>query len=104
MDPTAIKENIVKKSKKKVDVIAPQPKKDDNKEDKKEKKPEKDKNQPSDNNKQEKKPKEVLSGFLLPFSILIFGNQIAAFACWFWIEVHSNQHPCKKFITSLLFK
>nr|KJB56220.1 hypothetical protein B456_009G110700 [Gossypium raimondii] len=59
VDPTAIKENIVKKSKKKVDVIAPQPKKDDNKEDKKEKKPEKDKNQPSDNSKQEKKPKEA---------------------------------------------
>ncbi|MBA0745277.1 hypothetical protein Gogos_007855 [Gossypium gossypioides] len=59
VDPTAIKENIVKKSKKKVDVIAPQPKKDDNKEDKKEKKPEKDKSQPSDNSKQEKKPKEA---------------------------------------------
>ncbi|GMI81884.1 HEAVY METAL ASSOCIATED PROTEIN 53, EAVY METAL-ASSOCIATED ISOPRENYLATED PLANT PROTEIN3 [Hibiscus trionum] len=55
VDPTAIKDNIAKKSKKKVDVVSPQPKKDDNKEDKK---PGKDKNQGSDD-KQEKKPKEA---------------------------------------------
>ncbi|KAK8584588.1 hypothetical protein V6N13_138546 [Hibiscus sabdariffa] len=56
VDPTAIKDNIAKKSKKKVDVVSPQPKKDDNKE---EKKPDKDKNQGS-GDKQEKKPKEAL--------------------------------------------
>ncbi|XP_039052239.1 heavy metal-associated isoprenylated plant protein 3-like isoform X2 [Hibiscus syriacus] len=55
VDPTALKENIAKKSKKKIDVVAPQPKKDDNKE---EKKPDKDKNQGSDQ-KQDKKPKEA---------------------------------------------
>ncbi|XP_022753877.1 heavy metal-associated isoprenylated plant protein 3-like [Durio zibethinus] len=58
MDPTAIKDKLLKKTKKKVDVISPQPKKDDNKEEKKEKKPDKDKNPDSDN-KQEKKPKEA---------------------------------------------
>ncbi|XVF20296.1 hypothetical protein REPUB_Repub11eG0185800 [Reevesia pubescens] len=56
VDPTAIKEKLVKKTKKKVDLVSPQPKKDDAKE---EKKPDKDKNQDSENNKQEKKPKEV---------------------------------------------
>ncbi|KAE8655279.1 AMP-dependent synthetase and ligase family protein isoform 1 [Hibiscus syriacus] len=56
VDPTAIKDNIAKKFKKKVDVVVPQPKKDDNKE---EKKPDRDKNQASDH-KQEKKPNEAL--------------------------------------------
>ncbi|KAL4336144.1 hypothetical protein GQ457_07G033800 [Hibiscus cannabinus] len=55
VDPTTVKDNIAKKSKKKVEVVTPQPKKDDNKE---EKKPDKDKNQGSDN-KQDKKPKEA---------------------------------------------
>ncbi|KAE8711178.1 AMP-dependent synthetase and ligase family protein isoform 1 [Hibiscus syriacus] len=58
VDPTAIKDNIAKKSKKKVDFVAPQPKKDDNIEEKKEKKSDKDKNQGS-GNKQDKKPKEA---------------------------------------------
>ncbi|XWS74344.1 hypothetical protein CRYUN_Cryun02cG0206700 [Craigia yunnanensis] len=55
VDPTAIKEKLLKKTKKKVDLISPQPKKDDNKE---EKKPDKEKNQNSDN-KPEKKSKEA---------------------------------------------
>ncbi|XP_038992709.1 heavy metal-associated isoprenylated plant protein 3-like [Hibiscus syriacus] len=55
MDPTAMKEKLVKKTKKKVDLVSPQPKKDDNKE---EKKPDKEKKQDSDN-KSEKKPKEA---------------------------------------------
>ncbi|PPR93853.1 hypothetical protein GOBAR_AA26824 [Gossypium barbadense] len=59
VDPAAIKEKLVKKTRKNVDLVSPQPKKDDNKEEKKEKKPEK--NQVSDENnnkKPEKKPKE----------------------------------------------
>ncbi|XP_039033163.1 heavy metal-associated isoprenylated plant protein 3-like [Hibiscus syriacus] len=59
VDPTAIKEKLVKKTKKKVDLISPQPKKDENKE---EKKAEKEKNQDSGNDngkKPEKKPKEA---------------------------------------------
>ncbi|KAE8713454.1 AMP-dependent synthetase and ligase family protein isoform 1 [Hibiscus syriacus] len=62
VDPTSIKEKLVKKTKKKVDLISPQPKKDDNKEEKKEKKADKEKNQDSgnDNGKNpEKKPKEA---------------------------------------------
>ncbi|EOY34467.1 hypothetical protein QUC31_018424 [Theobroma cacao] len=58
VDPAAIKEKLEKKTKKKVDLISPQPKKDDNKEEKKEKKADKEKN-PDSNNKQEKKPKEA---------------------------------------------
>ncbi|MBA0851790.1 hypothetical protein Goshw_026228 [Gossypium schwendimanii] len=60
VDPAAIKEKLVKKTRKNVDLVSPQPKKDDNKEEKKEKKPEK--NQASDDNnnkKPEKKPKEA---------------------------------------------
>ncbi|XWS29016.1 hypothetical protein CRYUN_Cryun25bG0120500 [Craigia yunnanensis] len=55
VDPTVIKEKLLKKTKKKVDLISPQPKKDDNKE---EKKPDKEKNPDSDN-KPVKKPKET---------------------------------------------
>ncbi|XP_039014847.1 heavy metal-associated isoprenylated plant protein 3-like [Hibiscus syriacus] len=58
MDPTAMKEKLVKKTKKKVDLVSPQPKKDDNKEEKKEKKSDKEKKQDSDN-KSEKKPKDA---------------------------------------------
>ncbi|KAE8692901.1 AMP-dependent synthetase and ligase family protein isoform 1 [Hibiscus syriacus] len=61
VDPAAIKEKLVKKTKKNVDLISPQPKKDDNKEEK-EKKAEKEKNQDSGNDngkKSEKKPKEA---------------------------------------------
>lgn len=60
VDPAAVKEKLVKRTRKNVDLVSPQPKKDDNKEGKKEKKPEK--NQASDDNdnkKPEKKPKEV---------------------------------------------
>ncbi|TYI16150.1 hypothetical protein ES332_A08G234700v1 [Gossypium tomentosum] len=57
-DPTAIKEKLDKKTKKKVELISSQPKKDDNKEEKKEKKPDQQKNQDSDN-KSDKKPKEA---------------------------------------------
>ncbi|XVF05738.1 hypothetical protein REPUB_Repub05bG0198000 [Reevesia pubescens] len=57
VDPTAIKEKLVKKTKKKVELISPQPKKDDTT-NKEEKKPEKEKNKDSDN-KQDKKPKEA---------------------------------------------
>ena len=64
VDPTAIKEKLLKKTKKKVDLVSPQPKKDDNKEEKKEKKPDKEKNTDSDN-KPEKKPKEVKFPFLI---------------------------------------
>ncbi|XWS53330.1 hypothetical protein CRYUN_Cryun11dG0147600 [Craigia yunnanensis] len=55
VDPTAIKEKLLKKIKKKVDLVSPQPKKNDNKE---EKKPDKEKSPDSDN-KPEKKPKEA---------------------------------------------
>ncbi|OMP02474.1 hypothetical protein COLO4_11057 [Corchorus olitorius] len=58
VDPKVIKEKLENKTKKKVDLVSPQPKKDDNKEEKKEKKPDKEKNPDSDN-KQEKKPKEA---------------------------------------------
>ncbi|XVE59041.1 hypothetical protein DITRI_Ditri05aG0013000 [Diplodiscus trichospermus] len=58
VDPKAIAEKLQKKTKKKVELISPQPKKDDNKEEKKEKKPDKEKTQDSDN-KPEKKPKEA---------------------------------------------
>ncbi|XWS71861.1 hypothetical protein CRYUN_Cryun03dG0174200 [Craigia yunnanensis] len=58
VDPTAIEEKLLKKTKKKVGLVSPQPKKDDNKEEKKEKKPDKEKNQDSDN-KPEKKTKEA---------------------------------------------
>ncbi|XP_022755594.1 heavy metal-associated isoprenylated plant protein 3-like isoform X2 [Durio zibethinus] len=58
VEPTAIKEKLVKKTKKKVDLISPQPKKDDNKKEKTEKKPDKEKNKDSDN-KRDKKPKEA---------------------------------------------
>ncbi|KAK5813529.1 hypothetical protein PVK06_028980 [Gossypium arboreum] len=57
-DPTAIKEKLDKKTKKKVELISSQPKKDDNKEEKKEKKPDQQKNQDS-HNKSDKKPKEA---------------------------------------------
>lgn len=69
VDPAAIKKKLVEKTKKKVDLVSPQPKKDDNKEEKKEKKPEKEKPQGSDDTKPEKKPKEVN---LFPFPILQF--------------------------------
>ncbi|XP_022730465.1 heavy metal-associated isoprenylated plant protein 3-like isoform X2 [Durio zibethinus] len=60
VDPTAIKEKLLKKTKKKVDLISSQPKKDDKKEEKKEKKPDKEKNQDSDNKPEKKeKPKEA---------------------------------------------
>ncbi|GMJ08881.1 HEAVY METAL ASSOCIATED PROTEIN 53, EAVY METAL-ASSOCIATED ISOPRENYLATED PLANT PROTEIN3 [Hibiscus trionum] len=58
VDPTAIKEILVKKTKKRVDIISPQPKKVDDKEKKKEKKADKEKNQDS-GNANEKKPKEA---------------------------------------------
>ncbi|XVE79810.1 hypothetical protein DITRI_Ditri14bG0086000 [Diplodiscus trichospermus] len=58
VDATAIKEKLLKKTKKKVDLISPQTKKDDNKEEKKEKKPDKEKNSDSDT-KPKKKPKEA---------------------------------------------
>jgi len=58
VDPKAIKEKLENKTKKKVDLVSPQPKKDDNKDEKKEKKPDKEKN-PDSENKKEKKPKEV---------------------------------------------
>ncbi|XP_022755592.1 heavy metal-associated isoprenylated plant protein 3-like isoform X2 [Durio zibethinus] len=58
VEPTAVKEKLVKETKKKVDLISPQPKKDDNKEEKTEKKPDKEKNQDSDN-KPDKKPKDA---------------------------------------------
>ncbi|KAK8697939.1 hypothetical protein V6N13_114071 [Hibiscus sabdariffa] len=54
VDPTSLKKKLVKKTKKNVYLLSPQPKKDDNKE---EKKPDKEKNQNSDN-KSEEKPKE----------------------------------------------
>ncbi|XVF68518.1 hypothetical protein PTKIN_Ptkin11bG0009100 [Pterospermum kingtungense] len=57
VDPTAIKEKLVKKTKKNVDLVSPQPKKDDNKAEKKEKNPDNEKNPDSDK-KPEKKPKE----------------------------------------------
>ncbi|KAK8683621.1 hypothetical protein V6N13_039675 [Hibiscus sabdariffa] len=47
VDPAAIKEKLVKKTKKKVDLISPQQKKDGNKEENKEKKADKEKNQDS---------------------------------------------------------
>ncbi|KAK8601454.1 hypothetical protein V6N13_058840 [Hibiscus sabdariffa] len=62
VDPAAIKEKLVKKTKKKVDLISPQPKKDGNKEENKEKKADKEKSQDSGNDndkKPEKKPKEA---------------------------------------------
>ncbi|GMI88908.1 HEAVY METAL ASSOCIATED PROTEIN 53, EAVY METAL-ASSOCIATED ISOPRENYLATED PLANT PROTEIN3 [Hibiscus trionum] len=49
VDPTSLKQKLVKKTKKNVDLVSPQPKKDNNKEEKK----------PDQEKKSEKKPKEA---------------------------------------------
>lgn len=104
VDPAAIKEKLEKKTKKKVDLISPQPKKDDNKEEKKEKKADKEKN-PDSNNKQEKKPKEVMFPFpILKFKFPFQQPNICVLHVGF--DVLSNQHLSVKnlLLTFLLFK
>lgn len=73
-DPTAIKEKLDKKTKKKVELISSQPKKDDNKDENKEKKPDQQKKQDSDN-KSDKKPKEVQ----IPIFSISFQNFVTYF-------------------------
>lgn len=62
MDPTRIKERVEFKTKKKVDLVSPQPKKDGGEDKKKDTQPEKkpDAKKSDEKKPEDKKPKEVL--------------------------------------------